>query len=500
MRRSLTISILTIIVILAVIPAQASWVSDLFWGRHRQYVDPGITYAIDEYLPQEWASNIQLMFRYHQTEDKVFAGTKLEIGVMVTNKDIKDAIFAIGVTDDDMINGDLSGVLNFKLKERKGQIGGIRILGTFRGKYGKVSLDTYRMGPGTKFLYTFVLKDGKYQAFSERPLPLYIAPPLGEMIEALKDASDETLKSWGLEAIQTTAEQAIGRIDLRPAIFDVVFADGGKMSDVRIAGTPKVGRVLGVFSMTALEGIVRVDSVNGNIITTSTRSNFLSALNASDLTVAWVVRVRKYADSSPKRQLTTRQQENLATYPQEIRGMMWEMATTSAGTITKADGSVILTDSVVHLQEPFHKNTSGMYQLAYQVWTSQHEHWVPAPQQQEWMPESYLKHVRVIKLSSNGVVHGVIDEAKITATDRPGLFPGIAHIIGQAIRKPDRTSVNNNSTNSATAPTTVDVDSTNNNSNANTNVNPNNNTINVGDGTATGTATGTGDSTATSDP
>lgn len=490
MRSTLKIVILAamVAVVLTGSTAQASILSDLFWGRHREYVDPGINIAVDEYLPQEWANHSDLMFRYHSDENRIFAGTTLEVGVLVTTKDIDDAEFAICISDPDMAIADRSGKLNWDLKSRKDTIGGLSVLGTFRGKFGNVSIDTYRMRPGTKFLYVCVRKDGKYQNFGERPMVLRICPPLPEMIGALQNASDEVLKSWGLEALQQ-AEQVMAPVDRRPARFDILFADGGKLRDVRIAGVPEVGRVLGVFSKVALEGIVRVDGLSGNTVSTSTRSDFLRGIAPADMTVAWVVKVRKHADSSPRRQLTATQERNLATYPEVVRGMMWEMATTSSGAITKSDGSVILTDSVTHLAGPFVPNTSGQIQLAYQVWTSQHEHWVPGPQEPEqWMPVAYTQYARVIKLSGSRTTRLVIDEAKITTSDRPGLFPGVAFIIGQAVRRPARVNVSN----TANAPTCVDIDNTNNNSNSNTNVNDNANVVNVGEGSANGSANGEG--------
>jgi hypothetical protein len=156
---------------------------------------------------------------------------------------------------------------------------------------------------------------------------------------------------------------------------------------------------------------------------------------------------------------------------------------------------------VVHLNEPFKKNTSLDYQQMYQNWTAAKHTYVLAPTE-SYVPEVKAKQLRVVRLGPGGIPIVKVDEATVSRVDSPGLWSGLSYIIGQRVHRPDRTSVSNNSSNTATAPTTnnVDVNSVNNNSNANTNVNPINNTINVGDGSANGTATGTGDSNSVSGP
>lgn len=472
MRRTL-IFLFVIIAVLAVIPAQASWVSEILFGRHREYTAAGITYAVDEYIPARWANDSALSVRYWKEGAPVFAGTVLRIGVLLNTGSEDGRIFAICITDPDAVVG-ATNSRNVKFDLNKDRQGGLRTLGTFVGKYGVAELDTTGFQPGTYFLYSYAVKSRKSWKFSEQAIAIQIAPPLEEVLPAMQNASEEVLRAWGLESYPTL-QDIVGRVDSTASCFSVYFADGGRMNDVQIEGSPQVGRYLGVFTSDELAGVVRVDGLSDGVVQSSSSSRFLQKLSSreSDLRLHWVVKTQVYSTKGDC-QMTAEQYRNLMTFPDDcrpgsptfgLRNMVKEMF--EAG--------------VVHLNQPFQKNTSLDYQQMYQNWTAKKHTWTVAPIE-AYIPYEKTRQVRCVRLGPGGVPIVKIAEATVDHQYTPGLWNGLAYIIGQRIQRPSNISVR----------------STNNNSNANTNVNTNNNVVNVGEGNATGDACGSGSSDATS--
>lgn len=436
MRSTLRTLLLTAIVIAMAAPAQASWLSSMLFGRHYERVEPGITISVDEYFPPEWDASSELSFRYHKETDKVFAGTVLKIGAFITTNSDADAKFAIRITDEKMMNSDLSGKLNFRLPARDG-IDGLRTLGTFRGKYGSVELDTSDIGPGTKYLYVMVIKRGKYQKFSEKGMALLFAPPLTKVSKSLENASEATLRDWGLESYPTL-EEVVGKRDDSAARFDVKFADGGKIPSVTMPGRPEIGRLLGVFTKETLAGVARIDSFDGRVVRSNSSSKFLQSLQGCEreLQLAWVVQAEVYSTKG-NRQMTKQQYCNLMTYPDGPVGS----ATFGLRNMVKE----MFEAGVVHLNAPFKKNTSLDYQQMYQNWTAQKHTYVLAPTE-AYVPEHRMREVRVVRLSAGGVPVVKVDAATKTRVDTQGLWGGVAYIIGQRVRRPDRIDVKNGNT------------------------------------------------------
>ncbi|MCL5407461.1 MAG: hypothetical protein M1429_03130 [Patescibacteria group bacterium] len=518
MRRTLISTFITFIVILTVIPAQASWVSEMLFGRHSEYRMAGITYAVDEKIPAMWAKDSVLSTRYWKEGAPIFAGTILRIGVLLTTGSEDGRTFAICVSDPSMVIGDYSGDPKAKLPKDQNGLGGLKVLGTFKGKYGFVEWNTSQLEPGTIFLYTYALKGRKYEKFSEQAIVLQIAPPLSEMIPALQNEPDEVLRQWGLEAYPTL-EEMVGQRDQSSACFDINFADGGKMSSVRIAGRPEIGRLLGVRDNDKFLGMVRIDNVEDGVVRSSSSSQFLRYLRGreSELRLDWVVQVQtgidvKASDLDRRPWNAIPVKTTVFIEPDDIvrQGKVpWLNEHNFLAYSHRSRGSGDQTDFIragnfareVRIGSGGHMEVikCGNRVLMLEVEIEQD---IKIPQakcikeQYLYVPEYKAKECRVLRLGPGGIPIVKVDEAETSRIDTQGLWAGFAYILGQAVHKPDRTNVNN----SATAPTTNNVSSVNNNANSNTNVNPNNNTVNVGDGTATGTATGTGNSTATSDP
>lgn len=493
MNRTLKLSIVMIamMVILGGI-AQASMLSEVIgfiFGRHQTFVTPGITYSVDEKLPAVWRDHVALDTRYWEGKTPVFQGTRLEIGVLIEGGTPSEREFRVYRTDKSKVV--FASTARAK-NAPDSDVGGMTLLGEFRGKYGFVILDTTTIEPGTIFLYTYVKKGRRYEQFGEQAVAIQIAPPLTVVIRALKDAPEETLKAWGLESYPTLNE-VVGDQDLVPSnAFVIKFANSRAMLKVnRVAGAPRPGKVLGVFDTNSLMGIIKISEFDGQTAYCANEPPvFLWWMKGkeNEIQLSWVVRVMKYADSRPKTALDVQQLRNLATYPDGpvgsptfgLRNMMVEMATVSQGPIADASGRIILTDAVVHLRAPYAKNTSGMYQLAYQVWASQHEHWVPMPQE-AYVPVARLREARVVRLAVGGIPVIKVNEANAETRYTPGIWGGLAYIIGQRGAK-------------------ININNANNNANANDNNNANNNVVNDGSGTATGTATTTGGATAIADP
>lgn len=513
MKRTLSISLILIAIIVMALPAHASWLSALLFGRHTEYHMPGITYSIDEKLPAEWKDNAALDTRYWNGQTPIFQKTLLDIGVLIESGTASEREFRIYVTDPTK-----AIPLGAKLPKKRpeSEIGGLRLLGEFRGKYGKVSLDTTDIEPGSIFLYAYVKQGRRYEKFGEQALSLRIAPPLEVVVTALKDAPDETLKEWGLESYPTVKEitrmttKLIPDEDTAPVKFDVLFKDGGKMEGVQIAGRPQVGRVLGIFSMDALLVPARVTQINNNTIYVDVVSDCLRpyAGRENEILLAWVVKVYKY-QLTGKKALDAEQQRNLMTYPDGppgsetfgMRNMMVDMATlVPDGPLYNSEGKEILPDTIVHLRAPFAKNSSAMYQLAAQVMYGQHEHWVTAPYQptenspkmkmvESYVPEIVTETIRCVRLAAGGVPVVKVDEATSQVCFTPGLSTGAGILLGELFHKPNNT----NNTNSQSQ--------TSNNALSQSQTSVNTNITNTGEhGTATGEGTGKSGAESTINP
>lgn len=439
MRRTLTLVFITFIVLMAMIPAQASWVSEMLFGRHREIVRPGIKVTIDERYPEKWGKLTDFNYRYHKDEDRIFIGTRLEIQVTIMNESMLDAKFAVCITDKKYDIGDESGDLNFDLPAPRRGIGGLKVLKTFRGKSGNVELRTGDYDPGTRNLHVICLAQGRKQKFSEQVIPLFFAPPLDEVVEILKDAPEETLKSWGLTSYPTLEEVSEPR-DHEDCRFDISFADGRTMSDVKIDGKPCPGRLLGVRTPSEMIGVIKVDDVGDGVVQSSSSSKFLDGCRSSELTVEWVVKTRIYTEKVVNRPMTSVQCRNLMSFPDSdnpnssvfgLRNAVKEMY--DAG--------------MVHLNEPYKQNMSIHYWQMYQGRVPEYTY-SKSPEKEAYVPELKAKSCRVVRLASDGTPVVKIEAATITRVDTKGLWDGLAYIIGQRVRRPDR--INNS--------TTVDVD------------------------------------------
>lgn len=232
MRRTLTFLIITSALCATAMNAQASWLSEMLFGRHDEYTYPAVNVAIDRYVPKRWWKMAGMKVRYHQENEVVFRGEKLS-GTVLLNTGAKEGRdFAICITDPECA---VTGGKNFRFKkddrrdrdnyerndpwddnsrwerrreseddktwDRSGKmLGGLNVLETFRGRAGYFRLDTALMEEGSYFLDVYVLGGGKHEKFTEKPIMLRIGPPLPDVIAGLESASDATLKQWGLEA------------------------------------------------------------------------------------------------------------------------------------------------------------------------------------------------------------------------------------------------------------------------------------------------------------
>ncbi len=451
MRRTLSFLFVVLFVIVT-LPAQGSWVSEMLFGRHREYHEAGITYAVDEKIPARWMNDSALSTRYWREGAPVFAGTVLEISVILNTGTQDGRIFAICASNRDCVVGDLSGRENFKYDLNRDRLGGLQILGTFVGKYGIVELDTTSIEPGTVFLYTFALKSRKYEKFSEKVIAIRIAPPLEEVLPAMQYESEEVLRAWGLESY-LTLEEVVGAPDCTPSRFDILFSDGGQMSDVRISGKPSIGRYMGVYKKASFPenqiAIIKVKSVDGSniggeIVPThgaKTSKDLYKALNGCEdrARLEWLYRIDIYS-TGECRDLTSKEREYLDTFPEDgpvgsptygLRNAVMEMATAEK--------------AVVHLTRKYIPNTSADYWRMYQVWTASKHAFVLAPTE-AYVPESKMREVRVVRLAPGGVPVVKIEPSEVTKLDTDGLWRGVAIIIGQRVRRPNRINVLSEST------------------------------------------------------
>lgn len=471
-----TLIILLVIAIVALTPttSEASWVSELILGVQREYREAGIIYSIDEFIPEEWLSDSTLNFRYNQPDKPIFRGTELHIGVTLTTGSPDGRKFAICITDPKSVVGDTSGRENWNLPKNT-NLGGMKILGTFVGKYGYVEFNTAGLNVGTTYLFVYALKGSKYEKYSEQMIPLRIAPSLPKMVRAMKDAPEPVLAAWGLESYKTL-EEFVGPSRLQNCTFDVRFADGGYVNGLYMSGAPTTGRFLGVYDNNNLLGVFSIDEFDGKTVRSMTKSNFITRARGT-IRCAYVVRSRVYSVKG-QRELTPEERENLKTYPDStdprnpvygLRNAVCEMATSPT--------------SVKHLT-PYVKNSSADIWRQYQVWTAEKESWMAVPETDCLVLEKSMREFRVVRLSAGGIPVIKLDEAKVSVVNTPGvsgLVSGLLYVAGQAARRPSTTNVVQNG---GGAQLSNEI----NNNIANSNSNAQNTVVNVGDGSASGSA------------
>lgn len=449
MRRTLTF-VFMVIVILTVIPAQASMVSDpgdYLQEKHRTFYRAHSEVGVTLGLPIEWSDYTADCFKYWEEKDVIYAGSTIQLDILIKYGDVLKAqrfrVFA----------SDPSAVLKTTDKEgaksqKELEFAGLRDEGEYYGRYARINLDTTNYTPGIYFLYIATPKMDKYHLWGEESIKFVIAPPLPEMVEKLKGGSEETLKKWGLESYPTLQEVA-GQVDSVYSCFSIYFADGGRMNNVQITGSPEIGRYLGVITAGELVGVVRIDSVEGNVVRSNSDSRFLQKLQGRerDFQLPWMIRVEVYS-TKQSRLLTAEEQKNLETHPDSkdpqspvfgLRNAVLEMGTAPS--------------PVYHLDHPYVKNTSADIWRQYQNWTASKHTYIMAPQE-AYVPCAKAREVRCVRLSAGGIPvikNMVADREEVTYQ---GLWGGLAYIIGQRVRRPDRINVSA----SAKAPTKIDID------------------------------------------
>lgn len=401
-RRTLIVCLIALVAIILVglVPAQASLAKDILWGKSRVYVYPGGILRVTGYLPPEVAGNPVLAIRYKQADAPVYAGTRLRFDWISSDNTALGRRMGLLVSDPSAVVPWQRG-----MRTEKYEFGGLRLVDEYYGKYGSTSIDTTGMEPGPIFAYLAVWQKGKYHRYGEIIADLEIAPPLQEVIPAMKDADDETLKQWGLVATKTL-EEVVGQRDQMPATFDLHLAGGGVLRGVRVKGRPEAGRTLGICNKTSLIQVCPVTQVEGNQIYTSTNSAFMTGQDVHALRVAWVVKVRVH-HLKGARQLTAQQERNLTTFPSELQPAMREMATSEP--------------PVKHLLEPYRKGQARQLWADYQLYTMGLATWTKAPYD-EYVPETRMKEVRVITLAPSGLPIVQVKEASRETVTQPGIF------------------------------------------------------------------------------
>lgn len=453
LRRTLTFTV--VILVLTAAGAQASFLTELVFGKHSVENLPGVTIVLDEYVPSAWVNDPALATRYWNGKP-IFAGTTVKIGALIQNGATTGRVFSIWISDP-------GSVMTYDAKNKRSddmQYAGLSKLGEFVGKYGQAELSTSGMKAGTYFVYIAVLRDGKHQPFGEKALAIHIAPPFPDMAKALQNASDKTLDAWGLEA--TTLEDVAPSNDTSQARFDLTFADGGSIKSVSIVSDPVVGRVLGIFQGSEMIGTARVDQVQGNQVYSGSPSRFLKQVEGREntLKVMWLMRIQVHT-TDRVRALTAEEEAFVAACPiaylrEPLRAMLGR--------------------NVIHLPYKWREQGTGGCRNQHDWWAKQSPHWWGIWQaitvdKYAWVPEpihlpaAVVKRTRVI-----GLAYGVpiVDVSEVTRerTDTGGILSFVV-----VAKRPDsinNSSESNSSAASASSATNVtDVDNTNVNINEN---------------------------------
>ncbi|MBM2820926.1 MAG: hypothetical protein HW405_686 [Candidatus Berkelbacteria bacterium] len=277
-------------------------------------------------------------------------------------------------------------------------------------------------------------------------MAISVAPTLPEVVVAMGNASDEELHDWGLKALT----QVIPAEENVRASFDLVCSDGSVFTDVRPASgsAPKAGKILAFYSDGYQYAPFPITKVEGNQVYTSAPSSFMQGLDYRDLLPEWVVEASVFTKWSTVR-LDAEQERNLATFPEEIREPMRQMAQAES--------------PVKHLRAPYCHNRGELQKLwrEYQLFCQQHKTYVNAPT--AFVPVSRAKEVRVIMLSAGGRPYVMLGSPERTEATYKGIFS-----FGVILRNPDRTTNQGGSAeaNSAAASSSSsESNATNNNSN-----------------------------------
>ncbi len=209
MRSTFKIVIIVIAMFAVTTPIRASWFSEGCFGRHVVFNTAGVNIALDTTTPEEWLKLdiTKLKVRFHREQDVIFQGEKIFGTVLlnVANENGRD--FTIGITDPKRA---VCGDENFKFPKRESKkgdfdpegkkLGGLRLLGIFRGRAGFFELDTKDLCIGTHMIDVYVRKSGNREKFTEKPVIIRIVQPLPEIIKALQDVSSGELAQYGLVA------------------------------------------------------------------------------------------------------------------------------------------------------------------------------------------------------------------------------------------------------------------------------------------------------------
>jgi len=466
--------------------ASASKLSVMLYGESYVSTTPAVQVARTEIYSDEARKSASMNFRYNNQGVPVIPGNQLRLDILIRTGAMDERKFRVYRTDEARtLRTDQPLPKNRACNE----IGGMEYLGEFQGLAATLRVDTNTWEPGsTVSVAIYVLKKDKYQPFGDGVVSFQVGPRIEDLLAAMKDASDETLKAWGLESY--TYEESFQTDVSNKTHLRIHCADGWSAT-FPVMGRPKPGRYLGFFSDERLEGVVQISRVDGDTVYTESNSGFLRAFgdNPHGLTAAWVVWAEVHSTKGD-RQLDAEQLRNLATYPDDgpgtptngVRNMAMEMAQSPTG--------------VKHLRQPYSVNSSARVQADYQLWTAEKHTFVVAPQDM-WVPEVAVRKVKAIRLAS-GIPGLTIASTTIERISHPGIANAIGMVLAMAVRHPDRISLANNSKSVANGGAGGSVGPiTNNNANTDVNTNTNGNTINVGDGSANGTTTGTGSGTST---
>jgi len=491
MKRRTLIYMVVALFAIAAGAASASKLSVMLYGENYILRTPSTQAAVAEIYSDEAAKHASMAFRYNNSGYPVIPGNQLRLDLLIRTGAMDERQFRVYRTDATRTLRTDQPDQPLPKDRPKTEIGGMEYLGEFQGLAATLWVDTNTWEPGsTVSVVIYVLKKDKYQPFGDGIFSFQVGPTIGDLLKAMKGASDETLKAWGLESY--TYEESFQTDVSNRTHLQIQFADGSS-TKITVMGKPKPGRYLGFFSDSRQEGVIQVSRVEGDTVYTNSSARFLQSFRGheSDLTPAWVVWAEVHSTKG-ERELDAEQRRNLATYPDDgpgtptngVRNMALEMAQSPTG--------------VKHLRAPYAKNTSARVQADYQLWTAEKHTFVVAPQEM-WVPEVAVRQVKAIRLSS-GMPGLKIEAPVLQQVSHPGIANAMGAVLAMAVRHPDKISLSNDSRSNSKAfggegGSVGDI--TNNNANSNTDVNPINNVINVGDGSANGTVTGTGDSTST---
>ncbi|KKQ74471.1 MAG: hypothetical protein US94_C0004G0012 [Berkelbacteria bacterium GW2011_GWB1_38_5] len=320
MRRTLSIcSLVLIMMVVMTTVSQASWLSHgigeldkLVRGESYTMNFPGMVIQATEYLPAG-TSHPALATRPHPEGAYFLQGVVVRFDITFLTGDYE------GRPGQVMFSDSVKGIsVKDLLTEGAKDSGGMELVTTFRKETKRISFvwDTTGYPQGSFTYLVELFPRSKSQKYSEIAIPVFLAASFGEVKEALKDASDGTLKRYGLERYSQVMEARKSP----KWLGDIAFTDGSRLRQVDMKATPQVGMAVCLVYGSEILGGGRILSVNGTSVKTDMPPGVIHGRKADIFKIEAKFANRVVVRTTGKRTLSSDEEKWVQGFPETVGG------------------------------------------------------------------------------------------------------------------------------------------------------------------------------------